>query len=381
MLVSLAGRPIRRICSYRHQLVLIPLTLVAVASQARCQVSGVYGPRLQEIVEAYHALGLFQGAVMVTMRDEVVYRGAVGLANEEWGIPNTPDTRFTIASLGKAFTAVMILQLQEERLLSVGDRVHEHVTEFQGGGRGRITIEHLLHHTAGIPWPQDEWEPFQFARNYELSEIISLVLDEAPVGEPGGEFAYCNSCYHLLAAIIERVTGNSYEDELRSRILEPLQLANTGIAYAQPLIERRASGYERLDDGRLVNAIPQDQSYAVGAGGMYSTVDDLFRWHQALNGNELLSDSSKALVFDRSHNRNGFGWSLGAYVEKDVEGLRTLALGLGGTPGFASGLARLLDDNYFIVFLGNVRPVPQIELMNDLWNTILGFEVDLPTGS
>ncbi|MCH8302916.1 MAG: serine hydrolase [Proteobacteria bacterium] len=158
---------------------------------------------MQEIVEAYHALGLFQGAVMVTMRDEIVYRGAVGFANEEWGILNTPDTRFTIASLGKAFTAVMILQLQEEGLLSVGDRVQEHVTEFQGGGRGRITIEHLLHHTAGIPWPQDEWEPFQFARNYELSEIISLVLDEAPVGEPGGEFAYCNSCYHLLAAIIE----------------------------------------------------------------------------------------------------------------------------------------------------------------------------------
>ena len=180
MLVSLAGRAIRRICSYRHQLVLIPLALVAIASQARSQGSGVYGPRLQEIVEAYHALGLFQGAVMVTMRDEVVYRGAVGFANEEWGIPNTPDTRFTIASLGKAFTAVMILQLQEEGLLSVGDRVQEHVTEFQGGGRGRITIEHLLHHTAGIPWPQDEWEPFQFARNYELSEIISLVLDEAP---------------------------------------------------------------------------------------------------------------------------------------------------------------------------------------------------------
>ncbi|MEN8145190.1 MAG: serine hydrolase domain-containing protein [Gemmatimonadota bacterium] len=354
------------------------LALMLPATVANAQVAGQYGPRLQEIVQAYHEAGLFQGAVLVAMDDEIIYRGAVGLANEEWGIANSPETRFTVASLGKAFTGVMLLQLVEEGLLSLSDPVTKYLTEFPDSAWRQVTVEHLLHHTAAIPWPQDNWETWEFARRYELADLVALIQREELLEEPGGEFRYCNSCYHLLAAIIERVTGAVFEECLHNRILSPLGLSGTGLAYSEPVIAMRASGYERRDDGSLVNAQLQDQSYAIGAGGMYSTVDDLFRWHRALNSNELIAEESRSLIFTREQNRNGYGWSLGAYGYCGRQGLGTLALGLGGTPGFASGIARLLDDNYFIVFAGNVRQVPQIELMNDLWNTILGCDVDLP---
>lgn len=108
---------------------------------------------------------------------------------------------------------------------------------------------------------------------------------------------------------------------------------------------------------------------------MYSTVDDLYRWHLALEGNEILSEESKELMFKPGLSSSGYGWGIGAYVKNGVGGTRKLAVGFGGTPGFASGMARLLDDGYFIVFLSNFRQIPQNDLMNDLWNTILGFEV------
>lgn len=104
------------------------LNLLAVPASA--QVSGPYGPKLQRIVQAYSDAGLFQGAVLVAMDDQVIYRDAFGLANAEWNIANTPETRFSIASLGKAFTAAIVLQLQEQGRLSVEDRVSKHLTGY-----------------------------------------------------------------------------------------------------------------------------------------------------------------------------------------------------------------------------------------------------------
>ncbi len=351
--------------------------MVVICPISNSQVVGEYGKKLEAIVNSYHKVGLFQGAVLVALNDGVIYRGAVGMSNVELSVPNTPETRFGIASLGKAFTAAIILQLREAGLLSLDDTVGKHLSGFSEDVSDKVTIHHMLSHTAGIPWPQDAWEPEQYARRYSLSEIIEPIKKEELIFEPGAEFNYCNSCYHLLASIIESITGNEFESELRKRILNPSGMKNTGIAYADTIIERRASGYERAEDGTLTNALLQDQSYALGAGGMYSTVDDMYQWHLGLEGNELLSDESKELMFKSGMNGAGYGWAIGAYVKIGVEGTRKLALGYGQTSGFASCLAILFDDSYFIVFLGNIRQVPQNDLMNDLWNTILGLDVEL----
>lgn len=351
--------------------------IVVVCRTSNSQVVGEYGKKLEAIVNSYHKAGLFQGAVLVALDDGIIYRGAVGMSNVELSVPNTPETKFGIASLGKAFTAAIVLQLREEGLLSLDDNIGKHVSGLQDDMGDKVTIHHLLSHTAGIPWPQDAWEPEQFAKRYTLSEIVEPIKKEELIFEPGTEFNYCNSCYHLLASTIETLTGGSFESEMRKRILDPLGMANTGIAYADTIIVLRAAGYERADDGTLSNALLQDQSYALGAGGMFSTIDDLYQWHLGLAGNNILSEESKSLMFKSGMNGAGYGWAIGAYVKVGVEGTRKLALGYGGTSGFASGLAILFDDGYFIVFLGNVRQVPQNDLMNDLWNTILGLEVEL----
>ncbi len=335
-----------------------------------------YGQKLGEILKVYYDAGRFQGAVLVAMDGTVIYRGAVGYANVEWKIPNTPDTRFTIASLGKAFTAAMILQLRDEGKIDLGAKLQDYLPSFKKDIASNVTIHQLLGHTAGIPWAPDEWEPEEFARRYTLDELVRFSAQGELLFEPGTEFKYCNSCYHLLAAVIERIMDNSFESELKRRLLDPLGMTSTGIAFATPLIEKRASGYERRDDGKLENAQLQDQSYALGAGGMYSTVDDLYKWDRALYSNEVLSQESTKLMFTGGLNGSGYGWAMGAYVEIGFDDVRELAVGYGGTPGYASGMARLLDDRHFIVFLGNVRQVPQNKLMNDLWNTILGVDID-----
>ncbi|NIR52565.1 MAG: serine hydrolase, partial [Phycisphaerae bacterium] len=189
---------------------------------------------------------------------------------------------------------------------------------------------------------------------------------------------YCNSCYNLLGAMIEEVTGHTFKEELQRRILDRAGMKNTGVVEHNPILENRAAGYTRLATGEFVNAPLQDQSYAKGAGGMYSTVDDLYRWDQALYDDTILSSKSRELMFTSYLKNSGYGWGIGAYVKNGVEGRGKFAYGFGGTGGFASFMARFLDDQYFIVGLGNMRPIPQGQVGNKIWNTILGFDEEPP---
>jgi len=341
-----------------------------------CPAADGYGPHLDAIVASYHDAGLFQGAVLVALDDEVILRKAYGYADVELGVENTPETRFSAASLGKSLTAAMILQLMDEGKLALDDLLSKHLPDFPEAIAEKVTIHQLLSHTAGIPWPQDEWSRELFVKSYSLKELVDDCGEGSLQFEPGSEFRYCNCCYHLAAAVVEALTGNEFESELKRRILDPVGMKDTGIVRRKPILERRAAGYDRTSEGVLENVLQEDQSYALGAGGIHTTVDDLYRWDRALYGDELLSARSRELMFTKHEHGSGYGWAIGAYGKADVDGTWKLALGFGGTPGFASAAARLLDDRYFIVFLGNVRQVPQNQLMNDLWNTILGLEVE-----
>ena len=330
--------------------------------------------RLDAIVRSYHDAGLFQGAVLVASGGEVIYRGAFGLANAEWKVPNMTETRFAIASLGKAFTAAMVLQLVDEGRIALEDPITPHLPSYRRDLGSRITIHDLLSHTAGIRGVPQDWIDHDYRKAYTLDQLVALANESELEFEPGTKFRYCNSCYNLLGAMIEAVTGRAYPDELRRRILEPLGMADTGLVDHRVVLERRASGYDRLADGTLANADLQDQSFAVGAGGMYSTIDDLYRWDRGLAGDELLSPKTRAEMFTRGLGGSGYGWGIGSYATHGGE-RGTMALGFGGTKGFASVLARFLDHDHLVVILGNVRQIPQNALGNDLWNTVLGLPV------
>lgn len=364
---------------FKHIFVVaVLLSKIFLTQSVAAQDASRIANKIDEILTAYHKYGMFQGAVLVTMNGEVIYRKAFGFANMEWQIPNTPETKFTIASLGKAFTAAMVLQLVEEGRLKLEDPLSKHLSTYRKDIGNKVTIHHLLSHTAGIPWGPDNWPDEKFAKHYTLDDLVDIANQEDLAFEPGTQFLYCNSCYNLLGALLEEITGNTFEAELQRRILDPAGMKNTGLVEHNPILENRAAGYNRLATGEFVNAPLQDQSYAKGAGGMYSTVDDLYKWDQALYQDKILSSKSRELMFTSYLKNSGYGWGVGVYVKKGVEGRRKMAFGFGGTRGFASLMARFLDDRYFIVALGNMRPIPQGQIGNNIWNTILGFDEEPP---
>ena len=331
----------------------------------------MYAVQLDKIMSTHYQNGQFQGAVLVVMNGEMIYRKAFGYANIEWEIPNAPETKFTIASLGKAFTAAIILQLVEEGKIKLDDPISKHLSTYRKDIGMRVTIHQLLRHTSGIPW-SDRGHKL----SYTFNDLVMQANEYELLFEPGTQFDYSNSGYNLLGAMIQEITGNSFEDELNKRILIPNKMYNTGLVKNRPILEKRAVGYDRLPGGEFLNTDWQDQSYAWGAGGMYSTVDDLYKWDRALYNDNFLSAKSRELMFTAGLRSAGYGWNVGKYKKNNVEGLGTLANGFGGTNGFSSLIARLLEDRYFIVALSNMNQIPQGRIANDLWNTILDFEVE-----
>lgn len=327
-----------------------------------------------KVLETYHEYGQFQGAALVGLHGEVIYRKGFGLANLEWGIPNTPETRYSIASHGKAFTAVLIMQLVEKKELDLHVPIAKYLPAYRKDNAEKVTIHHLLRHTSGVPGVPSEWSETQNRNPYTLDRLVELANLGELEFEPGTRFAYSNNGYNLLAAIIERVTGQTYEQVLQERILDPLGMKDTGLVKHQPILARRASNYNRLFWGELLNAPYMDESFAVGAGGMYSTVDDMFKWDQALRSDKLLSPASRELLFTPGLGDAGYGWGVGIYTTGGDGNPNTLVYGFGGTNGAASVTYRLIEDNHLIVLLGNIRQVPQARIASNLTNIL----VDVP---
>jgi CubicO group peptidase (beta-lactamase class C family) len=217
----------------------------------------------------------FSGAVLVARGTNVVLVNGYGLANIATGTPNGPHTRYRIASVTKQFTALAILELQEQKKLSVADRVCRYVTRCPAAWRP-ITIEHLLMHTSGIG---DYFALPGFDETTALSptELVDTFRDE-PLDHPvGSRWRYSNSGYALLGYVIERVTGTTFADFLTRYILRPLGMSESGYDVNHP-DRTHAIGYDPI--GQPAPFIDISTPYAAGA--MYSTVTDLYRWNRFL---------------------------------------------------------------------------------------------------
>ncbi len=356
-------------------LVFISTSLTSLTGFAQESSKAAKIREIGKVLETYHEYGQFQGAALVALHGEVIYRKGIGLANVEWGIPNTPETRYSIASHGKAFTAVLIMQLVEKKELDLHVPIAKYLPAYRKDNAEKVTIHHLLRHTSGVPGVPSEWSETQNRNPYTLDRLVELANLGELEFEPETRFAYSNNGYNLLAAIIERVTGQTYEQVLQERILDPLGMKDTGLVKHQPIVARRASNYNRLFWGELVNAPYMDESFAVGAGGMYSTVDDMFKWDQALRSDRLLSPASRELLFTPGLGDAGYGWGVGTYTTAGDGNPNTLVYGFGGTNGAASVTYRLIEDNHLIVLLGNIRQVPRQEIVTNLTRVLVGLPV------
>jgi CubicO group peptidase (beta-lactamase class C family) len=310
--------------------------------------------RIDRFVQPYVASNNFTGVILVSRGGRVqLNQGGYGMANYELGVANSPESRFHIASVTKAFTAAAILLLAERGKLSLDDPVSRHLPDYPKGDR--IRIEHLLKHTAGIPnlgggadWSREERLP------HTTEELVALFKDRPLEFEPGSESRYSNSNYNLLTLILEKLTSQSYESFLRDNIWTPLGLRSTEDGSDMTrLIPKRATGTEPdgIRDVRLPRFI--DWSSRRGSGSLVTTAADLDRFVQALFGGKLLQPGSLARIMAPAEGF-AFGW-----FREERFGRKQMRSG-GRSPGYNASIERYLDDGTTVIVLSNsYSPVAQ----------------------
>jgi len=247
--------------------------------------------RVEQIVQAYVDAGTFMGTVLLARGDTVLLSKAYGSANLEWKIPNTATTKFRLGSVTKQFTAASILLLEERGKLNTADPVSKYLPDAPATWE-KITLHHLLTHTSGIP----NFTSFPEYRTFQLSpttpeKTIALFRDKPLEFAPGEKMNYSNSGYIVLGAIIEKVSGTSYERFVTDNVFTPLGMKDSGYDSNSRIIERRAAGYSG-GPGGPVNTGFIHMTIPHAAGALYSTTEDLLRWERALFANKVLSASS-----------------------------------------------------------------------------------------
>jgi len=342
--------------------------------------------KLDKLIRAYAEYGKFNGSVLVTEKGKVIYKKGFGLADMEWNIPNQPDTKHRLGSITKQFTSMLIMQLVEQGKLKLDVPISAYLPDYPKKNGDVITIHHLLTHSSGIP-NMTSFPGFfkNISRNsYSPVQLVNLFADSTLQFKPGERFAYSNSGYILLGYIIEKVTGKSYEQVLQENIFTPLKMNNTGYDHNRPLLKNRANGYEKR--GRsYVNANFIDMSVPYAAGALYSTVEDLSLWDQALYGNQLLRKENMDLLFTKHISSDGghygYGWDIGEMrLGNTAARIETIGHG-GGIDGFNTQLTRISSDKSFIVLLNNTGGAPLNEMTNAIAAIIYDKSYDLPKRS
>jgi CubicO group peptidase (beta-lactamase class C family) len=336
--------------------------------------------RIDELITMYHNYRLFNGSVLVAENGQVIYKKGVGLANMEWNIPNEPDTKFRLGSITKQFTAMLALQLVEKGKLKLDGKISDYLPEYRKDTGQQVTIHQLLNHTSGIP--SYTGLPGFFADvsrdPYTVDEFIKKYCSGDLEFQPGSKFAYNNSGYFLLGAIIEKATGKTYEEVLKEQILDPLGMNNTGYDRHDVVMEKRAAGYEKRPRG-FVNAPYLDMALPYAAGAMYSTVEDLYLWDQALYADRLLSKELKDVMFKPGLENYAYGW-----VVVDVPVGQTTKRRIfhgGGINGFNTLLVRLVDDKHLIVLLNNTGGTKLNDMARGITNILYGLPAEKPRKS
>jgi D-alanyl-D-alanine carboxypeptidase len=291
-------------------------------------------------------------AIIVRKNGRTVLRKGYGLADLELGIPVAPDMVFRLGSITKQFTAVSILMLAQEGRLGLRDQITKFLPDYPTRGRA-ITIEHLLTHTSGIQSYTDmpEWLPL-WRQDMTLPELVGLFKDKPMRFEPGRDWAYNNSGYILLGAIIEKVSEETYEAFVDERIFKPLGMKDSRYDSTEAIIPRRVRGYQR-GPGGFVNAPYLSMTQPYAAGALLSTVDDLAIWNDALLAGRLVGKEwlDKAYTPFRLENGESSGYGYGWFIG-DFAGHRSIEHG-GGINGFTSYEMTFPEDRLFLAILTN----------------------------
>jgi CubicO group peptidase (beta-lactamase class C family) len=338
--------------------------------------------KIDQLARQYADCCQFTGTVLVSEHDKVIFKGGYGLANREWNIPNTPDVKFRLGSITKQFTSMLILQQVAKGSIKLDGHISDYLPYYRKDTGSRVTIAQLLSHTSGIPSYTGDPKFFpDVSRNYyAVDDFVTKFCSGDLQFEPGTKFHYDNSGYFVLGAILEHVTGKKYEDLLQENILTPVGMRDTGYDHWATIIAKRASGYQQTFDG-IENAPYLDMALPYAAGSLYSTVEDLYKWDQALYTDKLLHAELKQKLFTPNLQEYGFGWAIHVIAKDQPSPGKTMITHGGGINGFNTNEVRLVDDHNLIVIFNNTPGADLNQFARDIRAILYGQEPSAPKGS
>lgn len=322
---------------------------------------------LAKYMQAQVDVNNFSGTVLVSKNGTILLKKAYGLADYEWNIKNTIDTKFQLASVTKQFTAAAILLLVEQKKLSLADKLSKFFPDYPKADS--VTIHMLLSHTSGLALGFKELALSTINADSAYSEIKKMPYEFSP----GTKSAYSNIGYYLLAKIIEKVSGEKYAVFLRKNIFEKAGMKNTGVSNNDSIISKKAKIYCRTEKGFIHNPYI-NWTVNIGHDGVYSTVEDLALWDKTLYGTTILSAEMKNLMFTPHSDEN---WGYGFIINPFYNHGHQLIAHDGGFFGTMTSFNRFTDDKIFVTVLSN----------NESFSYIIGYglsaialqkEVELP---
>lgn len=326
--------------------------------------------KLESYMDAQANINDFSGTVLITKNDSILLKKAYGFADYEWKTPNTIDTKFSLASVSKQFTAVAILQLVEKGKISLEDKLIKYYPNFPDGGQ--ITIKMMLTHNAGFQMDYDE---LYLAKTYlDKDSVANYIMQKPLLFKPGSKTAYSNIGYYLLARIIEKVSNQSYATYLKLNVFDKAKMYNSGISNNDSIILKSAKTYYKKDNILIKNPYI-NWSYNIGHDGVCSTVEDLYLWNKTLfDSTILLNEASKKKMFTSYNDENfGFGLLINPFYNQKHQ----LIAHDGGFFGAMTSFNKFTNDNVFITILSNNQS-PSYLIAYGLAAIIFDKPVELP---
>lgn len=338
----------------KHIIVLFTLVILMFSSNSIFgQTNAEIRDEIDQLLNKYYSMNKFMGSVLVVRDGEIIISKGYGFADIAHNVHNTPQTAFRIGSVSKQFTAMAILQLYDKELLDINDPISKYIPYYPNGEK--ITIHNLLNHTSGIPNLTD-FEGFQnyMKIDHEIDEILEYFMNKPLEFDPGEQFKYSNSGYIVLSKIIEVVSEQPFKTYISENIFQPLDMQNSGLDDYYTIIPGMAEGYIFWDGNYRYDEYVS-MTIPLGGGGLYSSAEDLYKWDRALYESDILSDSSKNLMFSKSVIQDssdtttyyGYGWGI------SKEDGKTKYSHSGGIEGFLSYIGRYPDDDLTIIILAN----------------------------
>ncbi len=313
--------------------------------------------KLNNIVQKYYDEGVYNGTILIADSSGVLLQKAYGMADFDAKKPLETNSTFYMASVSKQFTAMAIMLLKDQGKLSFDDTLSSYFPNFPTWA-GSITIRHLLTHTSGIP---DYYELDVAVPGFTNSDVVRVTEGiDALHFIPGAQYEYSNTAYVLLSSIVQKVSGKGFNAFMQENVFGPVGMTNT-VAFDETKPERsnRCKGFdaEGNEDDYLY--------FTTGGGGLYSNVEDLYKWHQALQAKKLVSDATMKEAYtpytlnDGTVSWYGFGWML----DKDNP---NRVLHTGTLTSFRTYIERNLETGQVIIMLNNVGKTKREDLLAEL---------------